>query len=103
MVTPSPAKPARPRRASKAPETLAMRLATAAGLTHEAKTKHLNAKVRPALFAAAAKRAGSTSPAVVIEAALAALATQDDLGPWLAQQWGVLADVDPELLAQIEG
>ena len=64
-----------------------------------AKTKHLNIKVQPALFEAAARRAGSRSPGIVIEAALAALATQDDLGPWLAEQWGVLADVDPELLS----
>lgn len=80
----------------------ALRLASAAGLTDEAKTKHLNAKVQPSLFAAAARRVGSTSPAIVIEAALAALATQDDLGPWLAEQWGVLADVDPDLLGQLD-
>lgn len=89
------------RLAAKAPETLGMRLAVAAGLVNEAKTKHLNAKVQPALFAAAARRVGSTSPAVVIEAALAALATQDDLGPWLADQWGTLASIDPELIEQI--
>lgn len=83
-------------------DSLSLRMAAAAGLTAEAKTKHLNAKVQPALFDAAARRVGSTSPAVVIEAALAALATQDDLGPWLAEQWGVLADIDPELLDQIE-
>lgn len=77
-------------------------MARAAGLTGEAKTKHVNAKVQPALFDAAARRVGSSSPAVVIEAALAALATQDDLGPWLARQWGTLAEVDAELLAQIE-
>jgi hypothetical protein len=79
-----------------------MRMAKAAGLTGEAKTRHLNAKVQPALFEAAARRVGSQSPAVVIEAALAALATQDDLGPWLAAQWGALADVDPDLLGQID-
>jgi hypothetical protein len=79
-----------------------MRMASSAGLISEAKTKHLNAKVQPALFEAAARRVGSTSPAVVIEAALAALATQDDLGAWLAEHWGVLADVDPELLGQME-
>ncbi|WP_213979375.1 hypothetical protein [Sphingomonas sp. dw_22] len=84
MTATKPVKPVRPRRAAvKTADTLGMRLAAAAGLTGEAKTKHLNAKVRPALF----------------EAALAALATQDDLGPWLAAQWGVLADVDPELFA----
>lgn len=77
-------------------------MAAAAGLTSGAKTKHLNAKVAPALFEAAAKRAGSHSPAAVIEAALAALATQDDLGPWLAAQWGSLSDVDPDLLSEVD-
>jgi hypothetical protein len=77
-------------------------MAAAAGLIDGAKTKHLNAKVAPALFEAAARRAGSHSPAAVIEAGLAALATQDDLGPWLARQWGVLADVDPEILDAID-
>ncbi len=96
-------KPIKPSRLGAAVRSsLALRMASAAGLINEAKTKHLNAKVQPALFEAAARRAGSTSPAVVIEAALAALATQDDLGPWLAGQWGSLADVDPELIAQIE-
>lgn len=89
-----------PRKAS-APVSLSIRMATAAGLTGGAKTKHLNAKVSPALFAAAAIRVGSESPSAVIEAALAALATQDDLGPWLAAQWGSLADVDPELLTEM--
>ena len=49
-----------------------------------------------------ARPVGSRSPSVVIEAALTALATQDDFGPWLASPWGVLADLDPELLAQME-
>jgi len=99
----NPAKPARSRRTTdKRADTMAMRLAAAAGLTEEAKTQHVNAKVRPALFAAAARRVGTTSPAAVIEAALAALATQDDLGPWLAEQWGALSAVDSELLAQLE-
>lgn len=81
---------------------LSIRMADAAGLTAEAKTRHVNAKVQPALFDAAARRVGSRSPAVVIEAALAALATQDDLGPWLAAQWGSLAEVDPNLIDQID-
>lgn len=83
-------------------EALSLRMAASAGLIGGAKTKHLNAKVAPALFEAAAKRAGSHSPSAVIEAALAALATQDDLGPWLAARWGVLADIDPKLLADID-
>jgi hypothetical protein len=76
-------------------------MASAAGLIRQPKTKHINAKVQPALFEAASKRAGSTSPAVVIEAALAALATQDDLGPWLAANWGTLSDVDPAVLEEL--
>ena len=82
--------------------SLALRMASAAGLISQAKTKHLSVKVQPALFEAAARQVGSRSPASVIEAALAVLAAQDDLGPWLAEQWGVLADVDPELLGQFD-
>lgn len=84
------------------PQMLSLRMAAAAGLTAGSKTRHLNAKVPPALFEAAARRAGSHSPAIVIEAALAALATQDDLGPWLAARWGSLAEIDPQLLGEIE-
>lgn len=102
----APADPSRSgqkrRRASPANPSLSMRMAAAAGLTGGLKTKHVNAKVQPALFDAAARRLGSESPAAVIEAALAALATQDDLGPWLAGQWGALANVDPYILAAID-
>lgn len=56
----------------------------------------------PKLFQAAAKRVGTSSPAAVINAALASLATEDELGPWLAKNWGVLADTPPELLDQID-
>lgn len=83
-------------------QALSLRMAAAAGLMAGAKTKHLNAKVPPGLFEAAARRVGSQSPAVVIEAALAALATQDDLGPWLAAQWGSLSNVDPALLNELD-
>ncbi|HET9639728.1 MAG TPA: hypothetical protein VFP12_11015 [Allosphingosinicella sp.] len=101
-MRPDPERAPQARKTSAPDPSLSMRMAKTAGLTGEAKTRHLNAKVQPALFEAAARRVGSQSPAVVIEAALAALATQDDLGPWLATQWGVLADVDPELLGQID-
>ena len=84
------------------PATLALRIARNRGLLDGPKTKHFNAKVPPRLFDAAAKRLGTSSPAVVIQAALAALATQDDLGPWLARNMGVLADLDPALLAQLD-
>jgi len=56
----------------------------------------------PKLFEAAVRRVGSSSPAVVINAALAALATEDSLGPCLASRWGVLADIDPEILADMD-
>ena len=50
------------------------------GLLTGPKTKHFNAKVLPKLFQAAAQQVGTTSPAAVITAALAALATEDELG-----------------------
>jgi hypothetical protein len=62
---------------------------------------HFNAKVHPALFKAAAKRIGTTSPAAVINAVLASLATEDQLGPWLANHWGDLTDAPPALPAQV--
>jgi hypothetical protein len=82
--------------------TLALRIARNQGLLDGPKIKHFNAKVPPRLFDAAAKRLGTNSPAVVIQAALAVLATQDDLGTWLARNLGVLADLDPALLAQLD-
>jgi len=82
--------------------TIALRIAASMGLLAGPKTKHFNAKVSPKLFQAAARRVGTTSPAVVINAALAALATEDELGRWLAKNWGVLADTSPELLDQID-
>jgi hypothetical protein len=83
-------------------EPVGIRIAEQMGLTAGPKTRHINAKVPPKLFAAAAKRVGSSSPSVVINAALAALATEDSLGPYLASRWGVLADVDPEILDLME-
>jgi hypothetical protein len=95
-----------PRRAGKPtpPKSIghALRIAREKGLLDGPKTKHFNVKVPPRLFDAAAKRLGTSSPVAVIEAALSAIATQDDLGPWLARNWGVLSDLDPELLAQLD-
>lgn len=82
--------------------TTALRIAAGMGLLDGPKVKHLNAKVQPKLFQAAADKLGTTSPAAVVSAALAALATEDELGPWLARRWGALADADPELLDQID-
>lgn len=96
------ARPTTKSRRMSEPATIALRIARSRGLLDGPKTKHFNAKVPPRLFDEAAKRLGTTSPAVVIEAALAALATQDDLGPWLARNMGVLADLDPALLSQLE-
>jgi hypothetical protein len=95
-------RPATKNRRTPEPATLALHIARNQGLLDGPKTKHFNAKVPPRLFDAAAKRLGTNSPAVVIQAALAALATQDDLGPWLARNLGVLADLDPALLAQLD-
>ena len=88
--------------ASRGEGTVALRIAEGMGLLAGPKTKHFNAKVSPRLFQAAAKRIGTTSPAAVINAALASLATEDELGPWLARNWGLLADAPPELLEQID-
>lgn len=82
--------------------TAALSIAASMGLLDGPKAKHLNAKVPPKLFQAAADKLGTTSPAAVISAALAALATEDELGPWVARRWGALADVDPALLEQID-
>ena len=84
------------------PISHALRIAREKGLLNGPKTKHFNVKVPPRLFDAAAKRLCTNSPATVIEAALAAVATQDDLGPWLARNWGILSDLDPELLTQLD-
>jgi hypothetical protein len=82
--------------------TVALRIAHDMGLLSGPKSKHFNAKVSPKLFEAAARRVGTSSPAAVINAALAALATEDELGPWLAKNWGVLTDTPVELLDQID-
>lgn len=91
------------RSSSKAvPGTASLRIAREMGLLDGPKTRHFNAKVPPRLFEAAARRLGTDSPAVVIQAALAALATEDELGPWLARHWGTLADADPDLMVQLD-
>lgn len=107
--------PRRPRRGAERPVaaaagttakaksgTVSLRIAESLGLLAGPKTKHLNAKVSPKLFQAAAERIGTTSPSAVINAALASLATEDQLGPWLAANTGIWADLDPELLARVE-
>ena len=83
-------------------DTAALRMARSMGLLDGPKAKHVNAKVPPRLFQAAADKVGTTSPAMVISAALASLATEDELGRWLVSRWGVLADVDPTLLDQVD-
>ena len=82
--------------------TVALRIAREMGLLAGPKTLHFNAKVPPQLFEAAARRIGSSSPAAVVSAALAALATEDEVGPWLAAHWGTLFNLDPEVMKQIE-
>jgi len=105
-TTVKPALSPRPRQTPKGGKgkrsTVALQIAGDMGLLAGPKTKHFNAKVPPALFQAAAKRIGTTSPAAVINAALASLATEDELGPWLARNWGVLADTPLNVLDQID-
>jgi hypothetical protein len=86
----------------EAKQTVSLRIAEGMGLLSGPKTMHFNAKVQPALFQAAAKKLGTTSPAAVISAALACLATEDELGPWLARNWGVLADTPADIIDQID-
>ena len=103
-MTATRAAPAQPAKGAQTigTATTALRIAASMGLLSGPKTRHFNAKVSPKLFDAAAARLGTQSPSAVINAALASLATEDDLGPWLARHWGVLADVSPELLDQID-
>jgi hypothetical protein len=88
--------------AGAAKTTVALRVAGSMGLLAGPKTTHVNAKVPPKLFQAAAKRLGTSSPAAVINAALASLATEDELGDWLARNWGVLRDMPKAVLDQLE-
>ena len=41
-------------------------------------------------------------PVPVVNAAFPTPAKEDGLGPYLARQWGVLADIDPDLLEHLE-
>ena len=91
-----------PEEAPPARGTIALRIAQDMGLLAGPKGMHVNAKVPPQLFEAAARRIGTTSPAAVISAALASLATEDAVGPWLAGHWGTLSDLAQEVLDQIE-
>lgn len=108
MAVPNAAKPPRqrqrptPAKDGGQHDTAALRIAEGMGLLAGPKTRHFNAKVPPALFEAAARRIGATSPAAVITAALASFATEDELGPWLARNWGILADAPPELMEQLD-
>ena len=51
----------------------------------------------------AAERRRSATVALVAERCTVALGfAEDEVGPWLARNWGVLADTPPELLEQID-
>jgi hypothetical protein len=95
---PGPHTAKRPRTAGK-PRPLTLHIAEQLGRAAGSKTTHVNAKVPTRLFTTAARRSGSTSPAAVITAALA---TEDEPVRWLARRWGALADLDPDLLAQLD-
>jgi hypothetical protein len=98
----APLHPETRKAAGKGKDMVALRVAAGMGLLEGPKTQHINAKVSPKLYQAAARRVGTQSPAAVINAALACLATEDELGPWLARNWGALADIPADLLDQID-
>jgi hypothetical protein len=60
----------------------ALRVAEGMGLLSGPNTKQLNAKTSQKFCEA--------------------VATEDELGPWLATNWGRLSDTSPELLDQID-
>lgn len=76
-------------------------LATQLGLMQGA-TRHINARVPARLLEAATQRAGTAAVTEVITRALATLATRSELGPWLAEHWGDLRDIDPASAAEID-
>ena len=45
---------------------------------------------------------GSAASETGADVPSAMLVTTDRLGPYLAREWGVLADIDPEILELIE-
>ncbi len=79
----------------------ALAMAGALGLTGDHTKRHVNAKVSETLFKAAAHRAGTDKVTEILTTALALLAVGDDLGPWLAQNWGSLAHIDPTLADEL--
>lgn len=65
-------------------------------------TRHINARVPARLLEAATERAGTDAVTEVVTRALASLATRSEIGPWLAEHWGELRDVDPAVAAEID-
>ncbi len=78
-----------------------MLLATQLGLM-EGATRHINARVPARLLEAATERAGTEAVTEVVTRALAGLATRSEIGPWLAEHWGELRDIDPAVAAEID-
>jgi len=113
-VTPKPPRGIKPR--AKGARTLAAEMEAQTEATHRAwslllatqlglmqgATRHINARVPARLLEAATARAGADAVTEVVTRALAGLATRSELGPWLAEHWGALHDVDPAVAAEID-
>jgi hypothetical protein len=103
-----------PPTAAAQPLRTALETAERRGLLTCPATKRVTVTIPAALFDAAAEQLGTTSPTAVIEAALAGVAAlapeppkpdeppRETLNQWLAAHLGVLADMDPEFLKQLE-
>ncbi|MBR0660207.1 hypothetical protein [Neoroseomonas oryzicola] len=81
--------------------TIAMELAANMGLM-EGAMRHINARVPARLLERATEKLGAEGVTEAVTRALASVATRSELGPWLAHNWGALADVDRETTAEIE-
>ena len=68
----------------------------------EGETRHVNVRVPARLLEAAMKVAGGKTITDVLVEALAHEATRSRLGEALLENWGSLADIDPELAAEID-
>lgn len=82
-------------------QTLSLILAAQLGLM-EGGMRHINARVPARLLERATERAGAEAVTEVVTRALAGLATRSEIGPWLAEHWGALKDVDPAIAAELD-
>lgn len=82
-------------------QTVSLIIATQLGLM-EGAMRHINARVPARLLERATERAGAEAVTEVVTRALAGLATRSEIGPWLAEHWGALKDVDPAVTAELD-